>query len=222
VRPGAGAPPAEMEKVRMNRTVVALSASLLTIVALSGQTLARPDPQSGPDDTAGSANDLERGQQIAQRTQQALGSNLMRALSEGGPVNAIEFCSERALPITAEMSAELGAVIQRVTDQPRNPANAAEGAALAYIEAAKADLESGTPPRPVVQNIDGQTVAFYPIMTQGLCLQCHGTPGAEISEATLAAINEKYPGDQATGYGPDELRGIWKITLREDQAGPAH
>ena len=33
---------------------------------------------------------------------------------------------------------------------------------------------------------------------------------------TLNKIHELYPDDKATGYGPNELRGIWVIEMNDE------
>lgn len=50
-------------------------------------------------------------------------------------------------------------------------------------------------------------------MTNGMCLQCHGTIGQEVSSETFTKIKELYPKDRATGYGLNELRGIWVVEM---------
>jgi hypothetical protein len=45
-----------------------------------------------------------------------------------------------------------------------------------------------------------------PIYMQSLCLTCHGESlAADVAEE----IKRRYPEDQAIGYKPDELRGIF-------------
>ena len=52
-----------------------------------------------------------------------------------------------------------------------------------------------------------------PIITQPLCLRCHGD---SIDEATRAAIAERYPDDEAVGFERDELRGLFWVELASD------
>ena len=52
---------------------------------------------------------------------------------------------------------------------------------------------------------------YYPIVTNAMCMQCHGKKDLQIKPETLAAIGEFYPEDKATGYGENELRGIWVV-----------
>ena len=163
------------------------------------------------------ADYLMHGQQIAMRTKSELGNNLKRALQAGGPTSAIEFCSERAVPIANEMSARLNASIRRVSDRPRNPGNAAVNSELDYITAAQSTLAAGITPEPAVQEIDERMVGYYPIVTNGMCLQCHGSPGVNIAEETLNALQAIYPNDKAVGYRESQIRGIWVIAMDKKQ-----
>jgi cytochrome c553 len=162
------------------------------------------------------ADYLSHGQSVAMRTKAELGSKLKRALTSGGPVTAVQFCKEEAAPIAATMSTQLKARIQRVSDRPRNPDNAASAMELDYIASAKAALAAGGKPAPALQETDSHKVAYYPIMTNGMCLQCHGEPGRDITDETLSVLRKAYPADMATGYSANELRGIWVITMEND------
>lgn len=161
---------------------------------------------------------LRHGQQLAMQTKTELGSNLKKALKEGGPEHAVTFCKTRAQPIAAEMSAKLDASIRRVSDRPRNPANAADARELAIIRELQAALAAGDKPAPALRERADQVVAYYPIVTNGMCLQCHGKAGTEISPATLALIEREYPDDKATGYGPDELRGLFVVAMHRTKS----
>jgi len=60
---------------------------------------------------------------------------------------------------------------------------------------------------------DGSTIVRLPIVvSQPLCLQCHGTDET-VAADTRAAIRKLYPEDQAPGYQLNDLRGIWQVTL---------
>lgn len=48
-----------------------------------------------------------------------------------------------------------------------------------------------------------------------MCLQCHGEAGTEIAPATLAVLQREYPDDRATGYGADELRGLFVVGMHK-------
>ena len=155
------------------------------------------------------------GQQLAMQTKTALGSNLKKALQEGGPEHAVSFCNTRAGPIAEDMSAKLDAAIGRVSDRPRNPANAADDVELAIIREFKAALAAGNKPKAAVRQRGERVVGYYPIVTNGMCLQCHGEAGTEINAATLDLIQQAYPDDKATGYGVNELRGLFVVGMHK-------
>lgn len=52
---------------------------------------------------------------------------------------------------------------------------------------------------------------YYPIVTNTMCLQCHGTPNKEITTSVLETLTALYPQDKATGYDIEQLRGMWRI-----------
>ncbi len=161
---------------------------------------------------------VAKGVQMAQATKAVLGSNLKKALKERGAAGAVDFCATRALPLTDSMALQQGVSIQRVSDRNRNPNNAADSISLLQIERYKEQLAAGEALKGTATVVGGEQWVFAPILTNGMCLQCHGEAGKEVEEATLKVIQEKYPDDQATGYSLNELRGIWKVSwkLEED------
>lgn len=156
---------------------------------------------------------MEKGQRLANETQKILGSNLINAINEGGASNAVEFCNKQAYPLTDSMATALKAHITRVSDQPRNQDNAANNEQLTYITSAKQKISKGEQVKPQVNILNGKITGYYPIITNQMCMQCHGRKIDQITEETLAMINELYPNDQAIGYGVGELRGIWVVEM---------
>jgi len=153
------------------------------------------------------------GKQIALSTKSVLGKNLMSAIQNGGSHSAVEFCNTRAIPLTDSMAAKLNVSVKRVSDKPRNPDNKANESELEYIASAKNQLTNGEELTPHLIERGGKMVGYYPITTNEMCLQCHGTPEADIDKLTQSKIAEKYPDDKATGYGANEIRGIWVIEM---------
>ncbi|MCB9257486.1 MAG: DUF3365 domain-containing protein [Chitinophagales bacterium] len=155
----------------------------------------------------------EQGKQYAMATKAVLGKNLLEAINTLGTEKALAFCNTKAITLTDSMANVQGVQIKRVSDLNRNPANAANEKELAYIAASKALLTQGQELQPqITESADG-VEGYYPIITNTMCLQCHGAKDKDISAATLAKINELYPADLATGYGENELRGIWVVTM---------
>lgn len=156
---------------------------------------------------------LETGQNIAMQTKGVLGKNLLHAISTEGTENAITFCSSKAIPLTDSVALSLHAKIKRVSDKNRNPDNKANEAELEYIQTVKASISKGETVKPKLTTVGTKQIAYYPIMTNDMCLQCHGQPDQDISPATLSKISELYPDDLAIGYQADELRGIWVVEM---------
>lgn len=156
---------------------------------------------------------LPKGKKIALQTKAVLGKNLMNAIQTQGTEAALEFCSVRAIPLTDSMAIALNAKVKRVSDKNRNPNNAANEVELNYMNLVKKQLLDGETVKPQMQKINGKHVGYYPILTNQMCLQCHGKPNEQVKAATLAKINAKYPNDKAMGYGENELRGIWVIEM---------
>ncbi|NBC04395.1 MAG: DUF3365 domain-containing protein [Bacteroidetes bacterium] len=157
----------------------------------------------------------QKGGEFVETTQKVLASNLIGAIQEKGTEGALEFCNIQAIPLTDSMAVELQAHIKRVTDQPRNPDNAANESELEYIRSAKSDLSEGNEVTPAIQYANGKVIGYYPIITNQLCMQCHGNENSQINQATLEKLKTLYPDDQATGYDVGELRGIWVVEMEE-------
>lgn len=203
------------KEARQRIVVRTIAAAVLAF----GPTLVAP--AMGQASAEGNALDDYRmqGLKAAMQTKGALGGELMKAMEAGGPENAVAFCNTRALPITEEMSSKLGMDVSRVSDQPRNPVNAANDEELAVIAAFKDALARGQQPVPAVREHQESVIGYYPIVTNEMCLKCHGTEGKDISPATQTAIDARYPDDQATGYGEKELRGLFVVNMQRTEDG---
>ena len=81
------------------------------------------------------------------------------------------------------------------------------------IAAFKELVKAGSNIDPIVEEINGEVNFYYPITTNTMCLQCHGTPNEQITSTTFNALNKLYPEDKATGYDLDQVRGIWSINF---------
>lgn len=156
---------------------------------------------------------LNEGQKLAMATKSVLGKNLLNSIQNRGPEGALAFCNERAIPLTDSMAQELEASIKRVSDKNRNPNNLANADELAYIAKAKIELENTGSIKPDMNEKVDRWIGYYPILTNDMCLKCHGSMDSDIDSKTLSVINERYPMDKATGYKSNELRGIWVIEM---------
>jgi Protein of unknown function (DUF3365) len=156
---------------------------------------------------------IARGRQVAAAAFKELSGNLQQAITKGGFTNAIEFCSEKAIPLTLVVAQKEGVKLTRVSHRPRNPANAASDQERTLIRKYQESATLNPPPEPVVELADdGRRIFYAPIIINNpLCLNCHGDPKQEIATDTLAAISRLYPKDQATGFKLNDVRGLWRI-----------
>lgn len=155
------------------------------------------------------------GKGLALQTKASLGKNLAMAISEKGSDGAVEFCNTKAIAITDSMSLVLDANIKRVSDQPRNSNNQANDVELAYIESWKEAKANGEEKSPLITEIDGKMVGYYPIVTNQMCIQCHGVPEKQVNTATLNKIKSLYPNDKALGYSESEIRGLFVVEMNK-------
>lgn len=158
----------------------------------------------------------ERGRAIAAEAFSLLSSNLQSAIQSGGISNALPFCSLAASPLTAGLAEKHGVVLRRVTHKPRNPAASADATELNILNSFAAAVTAGSPtnlPPPLVTNLVAPTVSFFApiVLSNDLCLKCHGEPGQDLARADLAIVQRLYPRDQATGFKRGDLRGAWRI-----------
>jgi hypothetical protein len=148
----------------------------------------------------------------AMQTKGVLGKNLMNAINKQGTEKAIEFCSTKALVLTDSMGTALNVTIKRVSDQPRNPLNFANEDETAFIKELKEKMAKSEKLTSKITESNGKTIAYFPIETNAMCLQCHGSKGSDIKPNVLKKIALLYPKDQATGYKENQIRGIFVVT----------
>ncbi|MDA7744526.1 DUF3365 domain-containing protein [bacterium] len=157
---------------------VLLMVGIIVIHACDNQQASSKESKKQDSETSASAdssiNYLKLGKDLAMQAKAGLANKLVKAISEKGSDGAVEFCNIQAMPITDSMSVLLNAHLKRVSDHPRNPANQANDSELEYIKRWKAARAAGTEQAPIAQEIDGKMVGYYPIVTNQLCMQCHG------------------------------------------------
>jgi cytochrome c553 len=154
----------------------------------------------------------EIGMEYALATKQLLGKNLMGAIQSNGTLHALEFCNVQAMPLTDSMSTAYNATIKRVSDRNRNPNNKASNEEIAYILKFSDQIADGLEPEPITVSVGSKIHFYYPIVTNTMCLKCHGKTEQMESEV-VSKITALYPDDKAVGYKENEVRGIWSISF---------
>ena len=144
---------------------------------------------------------------FATETKKLLMKNVGEQMQKGGPELALEFCNIKAMPLTTSMSEKHGLEISRVSDKSRNPKNVANPEELKLIDQYKKQLLAGELLKPVRT----ETHYYEALVTNAMCLQCHGEPGKNIPPKVAAKISELYPADLAMGYKENEVRGLISI-----------
>lgn len=202
-----------MKNIIILLIIVSLLAAVSTGCNNGADTGGTTSDTTAVNNTVEDVNYEEAGQNIANAAKAELGKNLVAAINEYGAPGAVTFCNTRAIPLTDSIAGVYHAYVKRVSDKPRNPDNVANDAELAYITHAKEQLASGEQPKPQLTEAGGKMIGYYAILTNSMCLQCHGQKDKDILPATYTNIKKAYPDDKATGYGDNELRGIWVVSM---------
>jgi hypothetical protein len=150
---------------------------------------------------------------------------LKQAMAEGGAVNAIAVCKDKAPAIADDISTRNGWRIARTSLKVRNPANAPddwERKVLAGFDRRNAEGESVETMEyyEVVEESGGEVFRYMKaIPTAHLCLECHGE---NLDGAVDAKLQQLYPADRARGFKAGDIRGAFTISrpmLEQDQNG---
>lgn len=157
---------------------------------------------------------ISRGNALAKISFETLSGELQKAMQRGGIDSALYYCNLHAYPITDSLSSVHNASIKRVSTKVRNPHNKADELASFMIKGFGIDVSEGNTITPKLVLKDDSVLFFKPIITQPLCLTCHGTPGKEVAFSTDSTIQKLYPHDKAVGYKNNEVRGVWRIAFK--------
>lgn len=186
-------------------SILALGAALVTGVALARQQPAAAQPDVPPEVNASRA--------AVQKFSSTLKDALQQALQNGGPVNGIAVCHDKAGQIAADLSQELGMLIGRTSLKVRNASNAPDTWEQAVLKQFEARKVQGEPVDKleffaIINEEDGQKTFRYmkAIPTAALCLSCHGE---NIPPEVDAKLKELYPNDAARGFKEGDLRGAF-------------
>lgn len=162
------------------------------------------------------ARAAELGGAAADALARTLGTRLSAALSQGGAVQALVFCSGRAQDLTDSVTASLagGIRVGRISLQPRNPADAPDildrEVLLGFQEAASSSAP--LPAEEIRAAPSGEVRYYRPLVVTDLCMQCHGPPET-LAPAVREVLHARYPDDRAVGYHPGDVRGAIRVRI---------
>lgn len=143
-----------------------------------------------------------------------LKQTLTSAMQDGGPLNAIGACNEKAPEIAQAASASTGWAVGRTSLKVRNTGNAPDAWELATLQEFEARKAAGETPDTIAKaeivDENGQkTFRFMKaIGTAPACLNCHG---ADLKPEVAAKIDTLYPQDTARGFSQGDIRGAFTL-----------
>jgi len=194
-----------------------LSAALLSICLLAFATSCSSEKTDVL--TAEQTAKVERiGSDASLALKKSLGTQLKAALQSGGPENALKVCQQIAQPITNQTSeTQAAATVTRTALRVRNPVNAPTESDRAVLSEWENLLAEGKalPPSKVIRTSENQAIYYQPIITESICLKCHGDPSG-FSPDLSQKITKLYPEDQAINFSEGDLRGAFRVAVELD------
>ena len=155
------------------------------------------------------------GSEISGLAQKTLVEHLTGAIEEGGTDHAIRFCNLNALGLIDSISSINQCVVSRITDRNRNPSNVIRDLTDKNIWEYYTNSDSEKLSADTAIELSDNIVYYKPIkIGMPTCLKCHGKPGIDIDQKTLATIDSLYLKDLARNYEAGNLRGLWKIEFQ--------
>jgi len=152
--------------------------------------------------------------------QAVLKQELVAAMAEGGPENAIAVCNTKAPMVADSFSQMPGISIRRVSLRQRNAGFRPDDFETIALETF-ATAETSEPQSHSELVFDSADVRRFRYMkeikTGELCLKCHGDPGT-FSKALKAVLAQHYPDDPAVGYQVGESRGAFSVSVTYPEA----
>ncbi|MEZ5896626.1 MAG: DUF3365 domain-containing protein [Parvularculaceae bacterium] len=148
-----------------------------------------------------------------------LKQRLVTTIQDQGHVAAIEVCAEEAPQIAQAIATQTGLTVGRTALRNRNPENAPDQWESDQLENFMQQIADGADPSAleawtiISRDGDKQLRWMKPIMVEAPCLACHGEA---IAPDLRAAIDQRYPGDTATGFAPGDVRGAFTVARRLD------
>lgn len=145
-----------------------------------------------------------------------LKGELEAGMKSGGPVAAIGACNAKAPEVAERAAKRSGWEVGRTSHKTRNPANAPDAFEQKVLANFLARLANGEKPDSLVhaevveQNGRKLFRMIKAIPTAEVCIGCHG--GSEVTPEVEAKLKELYPDDQARGFKPGDIRGVFTLS----------
>lgn len=138
-----------------------------------------------------------------------LGKNMKKHMKKGGPMKALNFCSNEAYNLTESVNKKLpkGVRVKRISAKYRNPINKPTAEELAVLESFQKMKDANVIlPKQLLQETQNHLYKYYKplVIEKKVCLKCHGD---KIDIELKREIANRYPLDSAINYELHDLRG---------------
>lgn len=138
--------------------------------------------------------------------------NMKSHMKSGGPLEAVDFCSQQAGNIenSINKSYQNGISVKRISLKYRNAKNAPTQDEKEVLQELQRKIDSGKklPPLFIERVSNNHYKVYKPIYLNKVCLNCHGDVSS-LNKAVYKKIEASYPHDKATGYKEGDLRGAF-------------
>lgn len=153
----------------------------------------------------------------AQDYMMGLKNVLVENMKKGGPIQAVNVCSDTASDLTQSYSDKYKVTVKRFSFKNRNPKNIADSFEEKVLYEFEKLMREGKlnkkSSRIEKVTLNGRPAVklVKPIFIDAPCLNCHGSNN-QINSEVANVISTKYPNDKATGYKIGDLRGAISVT----------
>ena len=125
-------------------------------------------------------------------------------------LDALAFCTGSADKITKDINKKLPpyAKVRRTALKVRNDSsNAPDSLDKKVMDGYQKEIaDKSFSPKDIKVVTDGDVTRVYkPLVTQKVCLKCHGT---DLNPKIAEGLKSSYPNDKAVGFKEGELRGV--------------
>jgi hypothetical protein len=207
----------------MRQISLSIMIILITVICLDAKADTRTVQETGSVSSPSSSAaiplnidaEVQRSLQAIKAFAGSLQADLMSAIAEGGPTQAISVCNIKAGLIARDVSEQQGVDIKRVSLRNRNPNNAPDEWQKVVLEDFAARKLKGEPIAEltftdVAETGTGKQFRFVKaIPTGAICVKCHGV---NIEPEVKDKLDQLYPDDKARGFLPGDIRGAFVVT----------
>lgn len=183
----------------------ALAACFAVATLLCQPALAENDPKL-----------LEEARFVAKSLPPKLTDFIQRVIQQHGPAEALTQYSHLSPKVLADATDETGWQIRQVSLRNRSPRAKPDPFETEVLMLFEKRLAAGEPAITIdlglIVTEGGKRYYRYlqPLMTQSVCLECHG-PAETLKPEVRERLKELYPHDRATGYTIGTMRGALSL-----------